>query len=144
MSIRQNNSHLSLSQWKTWPDIIFGWHGLCMPVNQSWSRCTCSCMKLISSLPTPYHNWPDSIFIWHGPCMLSCQSWPHLMTPDTQLMTPKANADEALKGSKCWSEFIHKLSIDIPTWKGLDRECCETWSGSIVLYDALWCHQASQ
>ena len=82
--------------------------------------------------------------IWHGPCMLSCQNWQRHMAPDMQLMTLNANADEALKGGKCWSEFIHKLSIDIPTWKGLDRVCCGTWSVSVRPYNALWCHQASK
>jgi hypothetical protein len=42
------------------------------------------------------------------------------MAPDMQLMDSNANADEALKGSKFWSEFINELSIDIPTWKDLD------------------------
>lgn len=129
---------------QTMADIIFGWYGLCMPFHQSWSWCIESCIQLISSLPTPYHSWPDSIFIWHRPCKLSCQSWPHHMAPDMQPMTPNANADEALKGGKCWSEFIHKLSIDIRIWKDLDRVSCRTWSGTVRPYDALWCRQASQ
>ena len=65
------------------------------------------------------------------------------MAPDMQLMDSNANANKALKGGKFWSEFINELSIDIPTWKDLDKVCCQTWSGSVRPNDDLQCYQVS-
>ena len=65
------------------------------------------------------------------------------MAPDMQLMDSNANADEALKGSKFWSEFINELSIDIPTWKDLDGYAAEPGQALLDLmmtYDAIRCH----
>lgn len=110
--------------------------------------------KLITLYSTSYET--DKLNCQHIPhltrhyidltqaCMPSCQIWPHRIVPYMQLTTSNANTDEALEGSKCWSEFVHKLSTDIPTWKDLDRLHHQTWSGSVESYDALWGCQVSQ
>jgi hypothetical protein len=65
------------------------------------------------------------------------------MAPDMQLMDSSANADEALKGGKFWSEFIMSYQLIYRPEKiliGYAAEPGQALSDLMMPYDVIRCH----